>query len=77
MPTRIRTRARNYVAMSPLLLKGGVHERSKSAVRAIAKNQVKTEVLNWREALDEEGLFLTDHSRTGSGEDVQTLICIL
>jgi hypothetical protein len=40
MPTLPRRRPRNPVAQSPLLRKGGVHERSKSGVRAEAKQEL-------------------------------------
>lgn len=74
MPTRIRIRTRNPVAMSPLLSKGGVHERSKSGIRANAKHEVQTEVSNWHELLEEESLFITTHSRTDSGDDTSIKI---
>jgi hypothetical protein len=44
MPTLSRLRPRNPVAMSPLLRKGGVHERSKSGVRAEVKQQLQDEL---------------------------------
>lgn len=69
MPTSTRTRARNYVAMSPLLRKGGVHERSKSGVRADKKHEMQDAITNWREALEKECLSTTDHSRIDSGDD--------
>lgn len=68
MPTSTRTRARNYVAMSPLLRKGGVHERSKSGARADKKHEMQDAITNWREALEEECLSTTDHSRIYSGD---------
>ncbi len=69
MPTSTRTRARNYVAMSPLLRKGGVHERSKSGARADKKHEMQDAITNWREALEEECLSTTDHSWIDSGDD--------
>jgi len=44
MPTRIR----NFVARSPLLRKGGVHEKPKTAQRRKAKQELKQEATNWR-----------------------------
>lgn len=68
MPNTTRMRLRNYVAMSPLLRKGGVHECSKSSARADAKHNLQDEIANWREALEEECLLTTDHSRIDSGD---------
>ncbi|MCV6637992.1 hypothetical protein [Candidatus Albibeggiatoa sp. nov. NOAA] len=42
------TRTRNFVARSPLLRKGGVHEKSKTGQRHKAKQELKKEVANWR-----------------------------
>ena len=67
MPTSTRIRARNYVAMSPLLRKGGVHERSKSGVRANVKHEMLDEISHWREALEQECLSTTGHPRNNSG----------
>jgi len=51
MPERRRT-PRNPVAASPLLRKGGVHERSRSGQRQIDKQVTSTALEEWR---DEEG----------------------
>jgi hypothetical protein len=67
MPTLPRRRPRNPVALSPLLCKGGVHERSKSGVRAEVKQQLQDELTHWREALEEECLSTTVRSRNHSG----------
>jgi hypothetical protein len=40
-------RTRNYVARSPLLRKGGVHEKSKTAQRHKDKKELKKEVSDW------------------------------
>lgn len=68
MPASTRMRPRNYVAMSPLLRKGGVHERSKSGARADKKHEMQDAISNWREALEEECLLTTNHSRIDSGD---------
>lgn len=68
MPTLPRLRPRNPVAMSPLLCKGGVHERSKSGVRAEVKQQLQDELTHWREALEEECLSTINLSRNHSGK---------
>jgi hypothetical protein len=52
--------------MSPLLRKGGVHERSKSGVRAEVNHQMQDAITNWQEA-QEECMSTTNHSRIGSG----------
>jgi len=49
MPTLPRRRPRNPVALSPLLRKGGVHERSKTGVRAEAKQELQDELEFWQE----------------------------
>ena len=59
MPTTTRMRQRNFVAMSPLLRKGGVHQRSKSAARANIEHEIQDEISNWREALENESLSST------------------
>ncbi len=70
MPTSTRTRARNYVAMSPLMRKGGVHQRSKTGVRADIKHEIQAEITNWREALEDECLSTIDHPWTESEGDL-------
>jgi hypothetical protein len=67
MPTLPRRRPRNLVALSPLLRKGGVHERSKSGVRAEAKQELQNELEFWQEELKEECLSTTIRSRSDSG----------
>ena len=67
MPTLPRLRPRNRVAMPPLLRKGGVHERSKSGLRAEAKQQLQEELGDWQEALEEECITATSRSRIDSG----------
>jgi hypothetical protein len=66
MPTLPRRRPRNPVALSPLLRKGGVHERSKSGVRAKAKQDLQEGLEFWRDELEEEYLT-TIRSRSDSG----------
>ncbi|WP_353570187.1 hypothetical protein [Candidatus Albibeggiatoa sp. nov. BB20] len=41
------SRTRNYVARSPLLRKGGVHEKSKTTQRHKAKKELKKEISDW------------------------------
>lgn len=67
MPTIPKRRPRNPVALSPLLRKGGVHERSKSGVRAEAKQELQDELEFWEEELEEECLSTTIRSRSDSG----------
>lgn len=67
MPTLPRRRPRNPVALSPLLRKGGVHERSKSGIRAEAKQELQDELEFWQEELEEEYLSTTIRSRSDSG----------
>ena len=67
MPTLTRRRPRNPIALSPLLRKGGVHERSKTGVRAEAKQELQDELEFWQEELEEECLSTTIRSRSGSG----------
>ncbi len=65
----VRMRLRNRVAMPPLLRKGGVHERSRSGVRANAKRVMEDAITNWRDELEEDYLEGTDLPRYESGED--------
>jgi hypothetical protein len=67
MPTKPGLRRRNPVALSPLLRKGGVHERSKSGLRAEAKQQLHDELEFWQEEREEEYLSTTIRSRINSG----------
>ncbi len=67
MPTLPRRRPRNPVALSPLLRKGGIHERSKSGVRAEANQKLQDELEFWQEELEEECLSTTIRSRSESG----------
>ena len=65
MPTSTRTRVRNTVAMSPLLRKGGVHQRSKTGARADIKHEIEAEISNWQE---EQGLSTAVNPQTESGD---------
>lgn len=67
MPTLLKLRPRNSVALPPLLRNGGVHERSKSGLRAEVKQQLQNELTHWQELLEEECLSTTNRSRIGSG----------
>mgnify|MGYP003393857544 CR=1 FL=1 len=67
MPILPGLRLRNPVALSPLLRKGGVHERSKSALRTEAKQQLQNELEFWQEELKEDCLLTTIRSRNDSG----------
>lgn len=66
MPKSTRTRARNYVAMSPILRKGGVHQRSKTGARADIKHEIDAEITQWQE---DESLSTTIRSQVESGDD--------
>jgi hypothetical protein len=70
MPTKPGLRLRNPVARSPLLRKGGIHERSKSGLRAEAKQQLQDELEFWQEGLEEELIATVDYSRSGSGNAI-------
>ncbi len=67
MPTLPRLRPRNPVALSPFLRKGGVHERSKSGLRAEAKHHLQDELLAWQEELEEDCFSTIISSRGDSG----------
>lgn len=67
MPILPGLRLRNPVALSPLLRKGGVHERSKSGLRTEAKQQLQNELEFWQEELKEDCLLTTIRSRNDSG----------
>ncbi|MEO0367500.1 MAG: hypothetical protein AAF197_01810 [Pseudomonadota bacterium] len=56
MPRRIQntTVPRNPVARSPLLRRGGVHERSRSAIRQQNRQSLQDEASHWRDELDSE-----------------------
>lgn len=45
---------RNPVARSPLMHKGGVHEKSKTVRRQQANNTMQEELQDWREAVQFE-----------------------
>ncbi len=64
-----RTRLRNPVATSPLLRKGGVHQRSKSGIRAKAKRETENALADWHETLEEECMTTMTHSQSDSGDD--------
>ena len=53
MPTLPGPRRRNPTARSLLLRKGGVHQRSKSGLRAEAKQQLQDELEFWQEGREE------------------------
>lgn len=46
-----RVARRNFVALNPLLKKGGVHEKTKSAKRQKAKRDLQKQVRAWRDFL--------------------------
>ena len=45
---------RNPVARSPLLRKGGAHERSKTSLRQQSRGALRTQLDDWREELEFE-----------------------
>ena len=45
---------RNFAAKSPLLRKGGVHEKSRSTERAATKKAIRKQLRSWK-ALPSEG----------------------
>jgi len=51
---------RNPVALSPLMRKGGVHEKSATTKRREAKAAVESELEDWREAVEFEREMLKD-----------------
>lgn len=52
MPTLKRTSApRNPVARSPLMRKGGVHEKTAASKRRQVQKKIDAELDNWREAV--------------------------
>lgn len=65
-----RTRLRNPVATSPLLRKGGVHQRSKSGARANAKRETENALADWRECLEEECMPTMTHPQSESGDEL-------
>jgi hypothetical protein len=67
MPTIPSLRPRNPVALSPLLRKGGVHERSKSGVRSEVKQLVQEEIGEWSARLDEWDAEIIDDILIHSG----------
>lgn len=48
------TPPRNPVARSPLMRKGGVHEKSTTTKRRQVKDQIDSELEDWREAVEFE-----------------------
>lgn len=46
--TKKPLRYRNPVACSPIMRKGGVHEKSNSAKRGAAKRELKKKAMNWQ-----------------------------
>jgi hypothetical protein len=73
MPTLPKVRRRNPVALSPLLRKGGAHEKSKSAIRAEHKQKLQTELIDWHEELDEDDLLTNNPSRNNAGKAIWQL----
>lgn len=73
----IRTRLRNPVATSPLLRKGGVHQRSKSGARANVKRETENALADWRECLEEECMSTTTNPQSDSGDDLSQRNLIL
>jgi len=53
----MKDKPRNPVARSPLMKKGGVHEKSRSAERQREKDAVQSELDEWEEDKD-------DHERS-------------
>jgi len=51
---------RNPVALSPLLRKGGVHEKSKTAKRQQNRQALSEQLDNWREELEFERELRSD-----------------
>lgn len=70
----ISRRPRNPVARSPLLRKGGMHQKAKSGQRAEAKLHMQQEAENWREALDETDGLTTFAS--GGNPDADFLLSL-
>lgn len=55
MPLKKRTSApRNPVARSPLMRKGGVHEKTATTKRRQVRKKIETELEDWREAVEFE-----------------------
>jgi len=56
MPTKDRgvITPRNPVARSPLLRRGGVHEKSKTAKRQQSRQALNTQLDDWREEVEFE-----------------------
>jgi hypothetical protein len=67
MPILPGLRRRNPVARSPLLRKGGVHEKSKSGLRGEAKQQLQDELVAWQDGLD-AGYLTTTQPRPEDGD---------
>lgn len=56
MPRRIGNTIvpRNQVAQSPLMKKGGVHKKNTTAKRRQVREEIETELEDWREAMEFE-----------------------
>lgn len=57
---------RNQVAQSPLMKKGGVHEKSATSKRRESKAIVEAELEDWREAVEFEREVLKKIGRTAA-----------
>ena len=53
-PKKPSNAPRNPVAQSPLMRKGGVHEKSPAAKRKQVQDEIGTELEDWREAVEFE-----------------------
>lgn len=51
----MKDKPRNPVARSPLMKKGGVHEKSRTAKRQREKDAVQSELDEWEEEKDDQG----------------------
>ena len=58
---------RNPVARSPLLRKGGAHQRSPSAGRQQSRREIDDLLEDWEEALDDEQVDSPDPARDNAG----------
>jgi len=66
MPTKLRGTVipRNHVARSPLMKKGGVHEKSKTVKRQINRQKLSIKLDDWREELEFERSLRSDSENT-------------
>ena len=55
---------RNPVARSPLMKKGGVHEKSKTAKRRQSRQTVNDQLEHWREEVEFERSLRSNSSHT-------------